>query len=111
MTEVDDRSEIRKELETWLGRNAELENLIKSKGVALSPFTFLSARLNALIDYVIGPIEDHNEQSPRILWEVELAKLTNGFLTSANQEIDAEIRKIQLTQGVGETAQQLHLPR
>ena len=107
----DTRSEIRKELETWLNRNVELENIMKSKGVALNPMTFLSARLNFLIDTVVGPIDDEDEESPRILWEIALAKLTNGFVTTANQEIDAEIRKAQLLQGVGQQAQQIHLPR
>jgi hypothetical protein len=107
----DTRSEIRKELELWLTRNAELENIMKSKGVGLNPMTFLTARLNFLIDTVIGPIDDHDEDSPRIKWEIEYAKLTSAYVTTANQEIDAEIRKAQLTQGVGQTAQQLHLPR
>lgn len=105
-----DRSLIRQELENWLTRNLELENIIKSKGVGLNPLTFLGIRLNALIDHLIGPIDDEPE-SPRILWEIEQAKSANAFLTTANQEIDAELRKLQLTQGVGQTAQQLHLPR
>lgn len=104
------RSEIRKELEMWLTRNFEIENLMKAKGVNLSPLTFLSARLNYLIDTLIGPIEDDNNESLRIKWEVDIAKLTNRFLTDANQQVDAEIRKAQLVSGVGETAQKLHLP-
>lgn len=112
MTEevVDERSAIRQELDTWLQRNLELENVMRSKGVQLNPMTFFSARLNSLIDHLIGKIDDADPESERVKWEVELAKTTNGFLTSANQEIDAEIRKAQLTQGVGQTAQKLHLP-
>lgn len=107
-----DRSEIRAELDVWLNRNAELENILRSKGVQINPFTFVTARLNALIDHVLGPIEDMaDEDDARIRWEIKLATDLNGALTTANQEVDTELRKATLTQGVVQVAQQLHIPR